>query len=129
MKKLLGVLAAAALCAPALAGTAVGVSVDISQPGFYGRIDVGRVVAPPVLIYRQPVVIARPTAVVVQQPVYLHVPPGHAKNWRKHCRHYGACAQPVYFVQEGWYQQHYAKRHDHDHKHGKGKDKGRDRHD
>jgi len=27
-------------------------------------------------------------------PVYLHVPPGHAKNWRKHCREYNACNRP-----------------------------------
>jgi hypothetical protein len=32
------------------------------------------------------------------QPIYLHVPPGHAKDWRKHCRKYDACGQPVYFV-------------------------------
>ena len=32
------------------------------------------------------------------QPIYLHVPPGHAKNWRKHCHKYNACGQPVYFV-------------------------------
>jgi hypothetical protein len=55
------------------------------------------------------------------------VPPGHAKHWHKHCGYYGACARPVYFVQEGWYQQHYAVRHDHGH--GKGKGKGRDKDD
>jgi hypothetical protein len=109
MKNLCLALAAAALCAPALAGTDVGVSVGISQPGFYGRIDIGSVAAPPVLVYPQPVVIARPPTVVVQQrPVYLRVPPGHAKHWQKHCAEYGACAQPVYFVQEDWYQRYYA---------------------
>jgi len=35
--------------------------------------------------------------------MYLHVPRGHAKNWRKHCRQYGACGTPVYFVQDNWY--------------------------
>jgi hypothetical protein len=123
MKSLCLVLAAAALSTPALAGTDVGVSVGINQPGFYGRIDIGSIGAPPVLIYPQPVVIARPATVVVQRPVYLHVPPGHAKHWRKHCGYYGACAQPVYFVQEGWYQQHYAVRHDHGRGQGKGRDK------
>jgi hypothetical protein len=108
MKSLCLVLAAAALAAPAFAGTDVGVSVGISQPGFYGRIDIGSVGAPPVLVYPQPVIIARPATVVVQRPIYLHVPPGHAKQWNKHCAVYAACGQPVYFVQEDWYQKHYA---------------------
>jgi hypothetical protein len=107
MKRICLALAAAALTAPALAGTDVGVSVGISQPGFYGRIDIGSVGAPPVLIYPQPVIIARPAMAVVQRPIYLRVPPGHAKHWGKHCAHYDACGQPVYFVQEDWYQNHY----------------------
>jgi hypothetical protein len=105
MKRLLLPLAALALAAPALAGTDIGVSVGISQPGFYGRIDIGSAGAAPVLVYPQPVLIARP--VVVPPPVYMHVPPGHAKNWRKHCAHYDACGRPVYFVQEDWYLKHY----------------------
>jgi hypothetical protein len=44
---------------------------------------------------------------VAPQPIYLHVPPDHAKDWRKHCREYNACAQPVYFVQDGWYENVY----------------------
>jgi hypothetical protein len=124
MKSLCLVLAAAALSAPALAGTDVGVSVGISQPGFYGRIDIGSATAPPVLIYPQPVIITRPAVVVTQPPVYLHVPPGHAKNWRKHCGYYNACGQQVYFVQEGWYQKHYAAPAGKGH--GKGKGKGHD---
>ena len=119
MKPFCFALAAAALSAPAFAGTDVGVSVGVSQPGFYGRIDIGTVSAPPVLIYPQPVVITRPPTVVVQQPVYLHVPPGHAKDWRKHCARYDACGQPVYFVQEDWYQKHYAG------PEGQGKGKGK----
>jgi len=121
MKSLCIVLAAAALATPALAGTDIGVSVGISQPGFYGRIDIGSVSVAPVLIYAQPVLITAPRAVVVQRPVYLRVPPGHAKNWRKHCAHYDACGQPVYFVQEDWYQKHYAG----EPGHGKGKNKGK----
>lgn len=131
MKRLCITLAAAALSAPALAGPDVGVSVDISQPGFYGRVDIGRVSAPPVLVYPQPVIIARPAVVVEQRPVYMHVPPGHAKNWRKHCGRYDACGRPVYFVRDDWYQQHYAVRddHRHGHSHGHGKSKGRGRDD
>jgi hypothetical protein len=53
------------------------------------------------------------------QPVYLWVPPGHRKNWRKHCREYGACGVPVLFVDHRWYD-------DHVHPRGKDKRKGRD---
>lgn len=68
-------------------------------PGVYGRIDIGQAPPPP-LLYAQPVVVQRPTVVVPQQPVYLYVPRAHAKHWRKHCRQYGACGQPVYFVRD-----------------------------
>lgn len=131
MKRLCLALAAAALSAPAWAGPDVGVSVDISQPGFYGRIDIGHVGAPPVLIYPQPVIVAAPRAVVVPRPVYMHVPPGHAKHWHKHCGRYDACGRPVYFVRDDWYHKHYAVRDDHrrGHGHGHGKGKGRDRDD
>lgn len=101
----------------------VGVSVSIGQPGFYGRIDIGNVPQPQV-IYSQPVVIQRaPSA--PSQPIYLRVPPGHEKNWSKHCRKYNACGQPVYFVRDDWYNNeyvpHYSK---HGNKHGDGQGKG-----
>jgi hypothetical protein len=100
-------MAAAALAAPAArAGTDVGVSIGIAQPGLYGRIDIGTVATAPVLVYPTPVVVV--PAPVVRPPVYMYVPPGHAKNWRKHCRHYGACGVPVYFVRDDWYARHYA---------------------
>jgi hypothetical protein len=106
----------------------IGVSIGISQPGVYGRIDIGRFPQPAVVL-PQPVII-QPAPVVVHQPVqpvYLWVPPGHRKNWRKHCGQYGACGVPVYFVQDGWYQQHVMVRGDghpgrgHGHGHGKHK--------
>ena len=125
MKKLCLSLALAAAGLPALAATDVGVSISVGQPGFYGQIDIGRVAAPPVLIYPQPVVIAAPASRVVYQPIYLHVPPGHAKDWGKHCKHYNACGRPVYFVQEDWYQRHYAAAPEKGH--GKGKSKGHGR--
>jgi hypothetical protein len=87
----------------------VGVSVNISEPGFYGRIDIGRVPAP-VLIYPQPLIIEQRSVNVIRQPIYLRVPPGHEKKWNKHCRRYNACGQPVYFVQDGWYRDVYAPR-------------------
>lgn len=68
-------------------------------PGVYGRINIGNAPPPP-LIYAEPVIIQRPAVVVPRTPIYLYVPPGHAKNWGKHCGRYNACNQPVYFVQE-----------------------------
>ncbi len=97
----------AALALPSFAGNVdVGVSVQISQPGVYGRIDIGRFPQPQVIVQR-PVVVVHEA--VRPAPVYLHVPPGHRKHWRKHCRDYGACGTPVYFVQERWYQEHVAR--------------------
>jgi hypothetical protein len=88
-------------------GADVGVSITVDQPGLYGRIDIGNVPTPAV-IYASPVVVAQPPpAVVVPEPLYLHVPPGYAKHWRKHCREYEACGRPVYFVQDQWYNQVY----------------------
>jgi hypothetical protein len=88
----------------------VGVSINIGQPGFYGRIDIGNV-PPPVVMYPQPVIIQPAPVAVVRQPIYLHVPPGHARDWSKHCYRYAACNQPVYFVQDSWYQQVYVPQH------------------
>ena len=80
MKRLLCATAAAAMSASALA-TDVGVAVSVGQPGFYGRIEIGSL-PPPQLVYAQPIVVQR-VAGAVPTPIYLHVPPGHAKNWRK----------------------------------------------
>jgi hypothetical protein len=67
-------------------------------PGVYGRIDIGSAPPPP-LVYAQPLIIYRTPVMVQQQPLYLHVPPGQAKKWSKHCAKYNACSRPVYFVQ------------------------------
>jgi hypothetical protein len=101
----------------------VGVSIGINQPGVYGRIDIGNL-APPPLVYAQPIIIARPRVVDRQEPVYLYAPPGHQKNWAKHCARYSACGQPVYFVQERWVRERYEANRDgdvHGHKEKKGK--------
>lgn len=90
---------------PALAGD-VSASIGISQPGFYGQIDIGDRPRPAV-IYAQPVIVQPPPRTVVRQPVYLRVPPGHYKHWSQHCAAYGACGRPVYFVREDWYQTQY----------------------
>lgn len=108
------VLTAATLAAtlPAAAGTSVdvGVGITIREPGVYGRIEIGTRPPPP-LLYPQPVIFARPAVVVAQPPMYLYVPPGHAKNWGKHCHRYQACARPVYFVQENWVHDEYQRAH------------------
>jgi hypothetical protein len=134
MKRILSAALLALLgSAPALAAD-VGVSVSIGQPGFYGRIDIGNAYPAPQVVYAQPVVILPSRVAVVQQPIYLHVPPGHAKDWGKHCNRYRACGQPVYFVQDGWYRNEYVPRHmserdrneaDHDRGHSKGQGKHR----
>ena len=98
----------------------VNVSVSVGQPGFYGRIDIGAF-PPPVLVYPEPVVVQPVPVGVVRPPIYLHVPSGHAKNWRKHCKKYDACGYPVYFVQDRWYNEVYVPVY-HE-KHGKGHDK------
>ncbi len=92
----------------------VGVSVSIGQPGFYGRIDIGDYPYPqPQVIYRQPRIIKH--VYVEREPIYMRVPPGHAKNWRKHCHQYGACGERVYFVNDYWYNYefvpHYQEQH------------------
>jgi hypothetical protein len=107
MKRIL--IAAASLstlAAPALA-TDVGVSISIGQPGFYGQIDIGGY-PPPALIYREPVIVER--VYVDRPPIYLHVPPGHAKNWKNYCHEYNACGQRVYFVKDDWYTREYVPR-------------------
>lgn len=88
---------------PAMAAD-VGVSVQISQPGVYGRIDIGRFPQPHAVV-QQPVQVYRPRLALPRQPVYLYVPAGHRQDWRNHCRAYGACGVPVYFVRHDWYGQ------------------------
>lgn len=98
-------LVLAALPAAHAADVDVGVSVRIGQPGFYGVIDIGTFPRP-VLVSPRPVILVegghRP------RPLYLNVPPGHRKNWRKHCHRYDACGTPVYFVRNDWYDGVYA---------------------
>jgi hypothetical protein len=124
-------------------------------PGVYGQVQLGNDRPPPV-VYAQPMLIERMEA--PPPPIYLHVPPDHARNWRQHCREYHACNRPVYFVRsqeyEPEYQRHYAdhqrerdeerqrwedreRDQDRDHGHGRGHDgdergrghEGHDRHD
>jgi len=96
-------LLTAALAAGAGYAADTNVRVLISSevaPGVYGRVDFGSAPPPPV-VYEKPIIITRVER--APQPVYLHVPPGHAKNWKKHCKHYNACDVPVYFVRSAEY--------------------------
>lgn len=111
----------------------VNVGVSISgqiQPGVYGRIDIGNA-APPPVVYAQPVLIVPQPRPVYVEPLYLHVPPGHARNWAKHCHRYNACGQPVYFVRSNEYERdsYYGHgNHDHDYERYRYNDRD-DRHD
>lgn len=108
----------------------LGIHVILSgevAPGVYGQVQFGNAPPPP-LVYAQPMLIEPQAA--PPPPVYLHVPPGHARNWRKHCREYNACNRPVYFVRSAEYEPR-RERHDHDrghdgddeHGHGHGHDR------
>lgn len=111
---------------PAVAAD-VGVSVSIGQPGFYGRLDIGDYPYPqPYLIYREPIIVHRSD--VMYEPLYLRVPPRHAKRWRHYCGRYDACGVPVYFVQDRWYNNvyipQYRERHGGNDWHDRGRDGG-----
>jgi hypothetical protein len=109
------------LCvSPAQAQYANVVITGEVKPGVYGRVEIGNAPPPPV-VYTQPVVIVREPRPL--QPVYLHVPPGHAKNWSKHCHKYNACNRPVYFVKSGEYEPGY--QHDKGKGYAKGHGKGK----
>ena len=123
------ILISAALAASFFTHTAlaadVGISVSIGQPGFYGQLDIGDY-PQPALIYPHPRVMYR--SAMGRPPIYLRVPPSHAKNWRRHCREYNACGEQVYFVQDGWYDSEYVPRYQK--QHGVRQDERRDnRHD
>ncbi|GAB4474571.1 MAG: hypothetical protein OHK0044_19380 [Burkholderiaceae bacterium] len=130
MNRLLAMVLAAVAVTPAAYATDIGVSVEISQPGVYGRIDIGRFPQPAVVV-PQPVIIAPPPPNVVVQPIYMWVPYGHRKNWAKHCHRYNACGYPVYFVRHDWYEQHVRRGDDRrgrdDDDRGRGKGKGKDK--
>ncbi len=109
--------------APALAqDIRVSVSGEVA-PGVYGRVDISKGPRPP-LVSPDPVVVVRQAR--APGPVYLHVPPGHAKNWAKHCKKYDACSRPVYFVKSAEYEpgyRHPGKGAEKSAAKGKGKDK------
>lgn len=113
MQAVRSVLAVLVACAAIPAGAAnVNVSISVGQPGFYGRLDLVDA-PPPQVVYAKPMMIERVPD--DRPPIYLRVPPGHARNWARHCGEYHACGERVYFVRDDWYQHqyvpHYAERH------------------
>ena len=133
---ILGAALFAAASAPALAQS--NDSITLGQPGFYGRVDIGDYVPRPVVYAPQPVIIA-PRAHYAAAPIYLRVPPGHRRDWRRFCGRYEACGRPVLFVRDDWYTNtyvpryrdyHYGPRHGYrggPEFHGRGPDRGWDR--
>ncbi len=120
MRRLLFAAALVVTSTSALAAD-VGISVSVGQPGFYGRLDIGDFPQPQV-IHRRPIAVqAVPTD---RPPIYLRVPPDHAKHWKKNCHKYDACGERVYFVRDNWYQREYAPRYQERHD-----DRRDDRHD
>jgi hypothetical protein len=81
--------------------------IDLSNggeisPGVYGQVQFGNRPPPPVLYPQSTIVIHQPPGGVLE-PLYLHVPPGHARYWSKYCKKYDACKRPVYFVKSAEY--------------------------
>jgi hypothetical protein len=97
-------LLAAATTVPALAQT--NVSINIGQPGFYGRINIGDFGQAPVVYTQRPVIVRG--ARVRGEPLYLRVPLAQRNNWSRYCGRYEACGRPVMFVRDDWYTNTYA---------------------
>lgn len=120
MKRFLSIVCFALVASPVFAAD-VGISISLGQPGFYGQIDIGDYPAPR-LVYVEPRIVEQ--VVVVQQPIYLRVQPIEIQHWDQHCHQYQACGRPVYFVDDGWYDEVYVPAYKVKHGNGKGKGKG-----
>lgn len=107
---LLGLLAIQASTA-----SAADVSVILSgevRPGVYGQVEIGN--SRPSVVYSRPIVISRQREYLRAAPIYLHVPPGHARHWSRHCAYYHSCGRPVYFIKSEEYRpRRYQDRHTH----------------
>jgi hypothetical protein len=120
------IILALCLAGSAAAASAQNIDIQIGQSDYYGRIDLQNF-GTPQLIYKEPIWASRPVNYRSVAPLYLRVPPGHAKKWSKHCDRYDACGRPVYFVQDSWYSNTYAPRYRK--VHGGGHDRRDDRRD
>ena len=102
------------------------------RPGVYGQVQIGN--APrPVVVYERPQVVVVDRRYEREEPVYLHVPPDHARHWDRHCRDYHACERRVYFVRSREYEPNYVYVHDREppphHHHDRGPKHHDDHHD
>ena len=103
MKRTSVTLAAMAISLGAALSSAVlaaDVSINVGDPGFYGRLDIGD--APrPTLVSPRPVIVEREHA--SEEPIYVYVPTDQQRDWSRYCSKYDACGRPVYFVEDHWY--------------------------
>ena len=109
-----------------LFATDLGINVILAneiKPGYYGEVQIGNA-PPPRIVYTRPITIVKERRYYEDEPVYLHVPPGHARHWSKHCAEYRACSRKVYFVRSEEYdpqyqryerERNYNERHPHKH--------------
>lgn len=134
LNRLFATIGSCLVCCYAFSNDDLNVGVTISgeiTPGVYGRVEIGNNPPPPV-IYSEPRLVVKTKE--RHEPIYLHVPPGHAMHWDKHCEEYHACNREVYFVRSSEYDDYikknkHGKHHghddnddenDHDHGHGHG---------
>jgi hypothetical protein len=89
------------------AEVSAAVSINVGEPGFYGRLNIGGY-PPPRVYYRQPRAIRY--VPMNRPPIYLRVRPGHARQWARYCNQYNACNERVYFIRHDWYDREYAPR-------------------
>lgn len=115
MKRLIILIALVASPLVSFAQTSVGISIGIGHPNYYGQIEIGNVAPPPVM-YAQPMIVQAAPVGVVYQPLYLRVPYEHHHDWRRYCSLYNACGRPVYFVEDHWYQNTYAPQYRNEHR-------------
>ncbi len=86
---------------------AVAMITGAVTPGVYGRVDAARKPCRRSSMNSRCSSSAPRSNKGVVEPVYLHVPPDHAKNWKKYCSQYKACDKPVYFVKSAEYEPGY----------------------
>lgn len=94
----LGCLAAGAAAAQSAADYRNVTTGAPLRPGIYGRIVVQRDAPPPPVIHARPVIATSKLVPAGVEPVYLYVPPGQVRKWKKNCARWKACEQPVLFV-------------------------------
>ncbi len=90
------------------AAMAASVTVNVHQPGVYGRVTLGGPVPQVGWLVPRPVVITPAPVVVERAPIYLYVPVAHSSNWPRYCARYQACNQPVIFVRDSWVREQHA---------------------